>query len=352
MPGISVIVPVYNVEKYLRRCVDSILAQTFTDFELILVDDGSPDNCGKICDEYANKDGRVHVIHKKNSGVSNSRNVALDVATGQYVCFCDSDDYVKNDYLETLLNTLVATNSDCVSCNCTLVNDMEENRVLNWNVAEYQLDDTTKKQQFIKDVVLKNKIIWAMWCRIFKKSIIDDYNIRVCESCENFAEDLGFFLMYYVHCEKAVHIDYAGYYYYQRSDSMMATTVDDVKLNALNEVSYAFYNHLSEYKTLSLIVRNYSSIHFWIMNNQYQRVVGVTDYRRISGECRKIVRKKWYNKMIRKFVFGYKEPIILYGKDMTFTYKNFCLYTIHMRYKLFCILDVFCYKFLHRRKDK
>ncbi len=90
---LSVIVPVYKVEKYIHRCIDSILAQTFADFELLLVDDGSPDNCGNICDTYAEKDNRVRVIHKVNGGVSAARNSALDVAKGDYIAFCDSDDY-------------------------------------------------------------------------------------------------------------------------------------------------------------------------------------------------------------------------------------------------------------------
>ena len=231
MPQISVIVPVYKVENYLHRCIDSILSQTYTDFELILVDDGSPDNCGKICDEYAVKDHRVHVIHKENGGVSKARNAALDVATGEYICFCDSDDYLKNDYLETLFNTLVETKSDCVSCNCTLVDDIGEKEVWTWNSKEYRLINPLEKEVFIKDVVLKNKIIWAMWGRIFKKKIIEENYIRVCETCENFAEDLGFFLMYYVHCDNAVHIDYAGYFYYQRDNSIMSKTMTDVKLN-------------------------------------------------------------------------------------------------------------------------
>ena len=99
IPCISVIVPVYNVENYLPRCVDSILSQSFTDFELILVDDGSPDNSGKICDEYAEKDNRVRVFHKPNGGVSSARNLGLDNALGEFVTFIDSDDYVGREYL-------------------------------------------------------------------------------------------------------------------------------------------------------------------------------------------------------------------------------------------------------------
>ena len=102
-PKISVIVPVYKVEQYLHRCIDSILSQSFTDFELLLIDDGSPDNCGKICDEYTQKDSRVRVFHKPNGGVSSARNLGLDNAKGKWIAFIDSDDFVEKEYLEKLL---------------------------------------------------------------------------------------------------------------------------------------------------------------------------------------------------------------------------------------------------------
>ena len=98
-PKISVIVPVYNAEKYLHRCIDSILNQTFPDFELLLIDDGSKDQSGEICDEYAKKDSRVKVFHKENGGVSSARNVGIDNAVGEYICFCDSDDWVEKTWL-------------------------------------------------------------------------------------------------------------------------------------------------------------------------------------------------------------------------------------------------------------
>ena len=117
---ISVIVPVYKVEKYIHRCVDSILAQTFTDFELILVDDGSPDNCGKICDEYAEKDNRIHVIHKENGGLSDARNAGIDWAfansDSEWITFIDSDDWIHPKYLEALYNAVKETGCEISIC--------------------------------------------------------------------------------------------------------------------------------------------------------------------------------------------------------------------------------------------
>ena len=95
---ISVIIPVYKVEKYINRCVESVLVQNYHNIEVILVDDGSPDNCGIICDKYAETDSRIKVIHKKNGGLSDARNAGLDIATGQYICFIDSDDYIEKEY--------------------------------------------------------------------------------------------------------------------------------------------------------------------------------------------------------------------------------------------------------------
>lgn len=115
---ISVIVPVYNSEKYLKRCIDSILNQTYKAIELILVDDGSPDNCGKICDEYAKKDKRVRVIHKTNAGVSAARNSGIEIALGNYATFVDSDDYIEPEMYSNMMEKVHQYNCDVVMCDC------------------------------------------------------------------------------------------------------------------------------------------------------------------------------------------------------------------------------------------
>lgn len=117
---VSIIVPVYKVEKYIRTCIESVLAQSYTDWELILVDDGSPDKCGEICDEYARKDSRVRALHKENGGLSSARNFALDNnPQGEYVTFLDSDDFWHLDYLKTLMTLAQDNNADIVQCDLT-----------------------------------------------------------------------------------------------------------------------------------------------------------------------------------------------------------------------------------------
>ena len=115
-PEISIIVPVYKVEKYLDKCVQSIRAQTFGNLEIILIDDGSPDRCGEMCDTYAQEDARIKVIHKANGGQSDARNVGIDAAQGRYLGFVDSDDFIEQDMYETLYNIIIQENADVSEC--------------------------------------------------------------------------------------------------------------------------------------------------------------------------------------------------------------------------------------------
>ena len=115
-PKISIIIPVYNVEKYLDRCIDSIINQSLKDIEIILVDDGSPDNCPQLCDEWAKKDSRIKVIHKENAGLGMARNTGMQHATGEYIAFIDSDDYVDLDMYAKLLEKAELHNADIVYC--------------------------------------------------------------------------------------------------------------------------------------------------------------------------------------------------------------------------------------------
>ena len=123
MPELSVIVPVYKVEKYLKECIDSILNQIFTDFELILVDDGSPDRCPQMCDEAAKQDDRIQVIHQKNGGLSAARNTGIEAARGEWLGFVDSDDFVAPDFYEKLLTAAKEANADCAICSIQLTKE-------------------------------------------------------------------------------------------------------------------------------------------------------------------------------------------------------------------------------------
>lgn len=169
MPLISVIVPVYKVEPYLSRCIDSILSQTFTDFELILVDDGSPDNCGKICDEYAEKDERIQVIHKENGGLSSARNAGIDWAfansNSQWLTFIDSDDWIHPQYLELLLFGATSTNTDICVCEYTETSEF----------SDFEKFDNTNTQMLSPEELFVYYHITATvaWCKLYKKSCFE-----------------------------------------------------------------------------------------------------------------------------------------------------------------------------------
>lgn len=120
-PLLSVIIPIYNIEQYISKCLDSVLSQTYTNLEIILVDDGSTDNSGKICDTYEKKDSRIKIIHQKNSGLSSARNKGIDISTGQYIGFVDGDDYIDKDMFEILLKTIIENNADISVCHCDII---------------------------------------------------------------------------------------------------------------------------------------------------------------------------------------------------------------------------------------
>ena len=212
MPIISVIVPVYNVEPWLRECVDSILGQTLRDLELILVDDGSPDSCGAICDEYARADSRVRVIHKKNGGLSSARNAALDIAAGEYVAFIDSDDWIHPEMLETMVSKLRQTDSDMAICGVESV-FMDGSRPIS-----YQLTNEVLSQE-----EMVQHLAWQAWyyviaCnKVYRRKIFE--TLRYPEGYVH--EDAAVIHRVIGACQRFVLIETPFYFYRQTSGSIM-----------------------------------------------------------------------------------------------------------------------------------
>ena len=190
---ITIIVPVYNVEKYIRRCMDSLLAQTFENIEILLIDDGSKDSSGTICDEYALKDDRVKVFHKKNGGVSSARNVGLDNATGTYIMFCDPDDYVDPAWCEKLYNSIV--NGGLYSaCGYSIVSS-ENGVVLRENAPNFSATSNMPLNSEYLLFLYNHGLFRMVWNAIFKNSIIKTHNLRFREEYSR-AEDTLFAVEY------------------------------------------------------------------------------------------------------------------------------------------------------------
>lgn len=192
MSKISIIVPVFNAEKYLHRCVGSILNQTFKDFELLLINDGSKDKSGIICDEYAAKDSRVRVFHKENGGVSSARNLGLDNAKGDYIMFVDSDDYMFPQMCEHMVATIETKNADLVVCGTTEPGGGYWRHVTDKDYTLIQLKDN-----FVE--LLHTELLSPPWNKIFKRAIIGEE--RFLEGV-SFGEDLIFNLGYIEKCDK------------------------------------------------------------------------------------------------------------------------------------------------------
>lgn len=207
---VSIVVAVYNVEKYIRRCLDSLQSQTYINIEIILVDDGSTDKSGIICDEYAHKDSRFKVIHKENGGVSKARQTGLDTAIGDYVIHADPDDYVEKDMVETLLNQAVETNSDMVFCDFFL-ND-------NYHSLGYKEGEDWLRK--LVDVT----IVCSCWNVLIKRSFIKEHNISFTPDWLCMSEDF-LFLIRCVHAGATyTYLPKAFYHYYSNNNGSLSNS--------------------------------------------------------------------------------------------------------------------------------
>ena len=242
-PLISVIVPVYKTEKYIHRCVKSILRQTYKNLEIILVDDGSPDKCGEICDEYQELDSRVKVIHQENAGISVARNKGIDVAKGEYIAFVDSDDYIALDMVEVLYSKI--DDSDYVSCGFLRCDSEEKIEYLFLTTEEIELtgEEALLQHYTGENARMKISCVYA-WGKLYKKELWKD--LRFSEGV--LFEDI--YLMPYMHlkCQKVKFIPYAGYYYRYEPNSITNTVDPSICKKAFVDSFTIWDNHADFYR--------------------------------------------------------------------------------------------------------
>lgn len=245
-PEISVIVPVYKVEKYLNKCIDSILAQTFKDFELILIDDGSPDSCGEICDEYARNDNRIKVIHSENRGAANARNLGLNEATGKYIGFVDSDDWIDNKIYEVMFNNIIDKNVDIIFCKLINVDMNQECSLVEEKIVKGYIKDISS--QLIAPLIGnrldkydEKRVGSNIYRCLFKRKIINENNIRFKKKLV-YGEDTLFIINYLDKCNNAYIVDKYLYYYRQNNTSLTKR----YKQNFFHSIS-SYFNYLDEF---------------------------------------------------------------------------------------------------------
>lgn len=215
LPLISVIVPVYKVEKYLRRCIESIQAQTYCNLEIILVNDGSPDNCGAICDEYASRDKRIHVIHKTNGGLSDARNAGINVARGDYLGFIDSDDFIANDMYELLYQRIIEENADISICDVAVTNDGEKA-----TFTDSESKDIFEGEDILFAMIYRNRFTVNVWNKLYRRELFQ--NIRFPKGM--LYEDLATTYKLMMQAKCVVYTHSKKYAYVQRNGSIMNVT--------------------------------------------------------------------------------------------------------------------------------
>ena len=318
MPKISMIVPIYKVEKYLARCIESILSQTFTDFELVLVDDGSPDNCGEICDEYAKKDRRITVIHKENGGLSDARNAGIDWAfknsDSEWITFIDSDDWVNRRYLEVLFNAAIENQVDVSVCDFL--------RTSNFENTDIKDDFICQKWSVTDFFVEKNLNFVVAWGKLYKKSLFK--KIRYPKGKVHEDEFTTHKLLF--QCQKVVFVNSMLYFYFINKEGITAGkseyywNKDKIYfIQAMEEkISYFKKKHINE--ALALQRRQY----FFSIYNYYNFVKqsSIIEHKKYSGYLKRKFRKAIrINKRNMQDYFRYRMDIC----EMAYP-KLSCLY--------------------------
>lgn len=364
---ISIIVPIYKAEKYIHRCVDSILAQSYTDFELILIDDGSPDNCGAICDAYATQDSRVRVFHKVNGGVSSARNLGLDNAQGEWITFVDSDDWLETEFLEKLV---AAPESDLVVGGCYRTSGKNEPL----SDAHYKKDSVA----CFLEKYLDKLLLRTPWGKLYRRIHFEDNHIRFNTNIR-FGEDTLVVFEYLCHCDSISSVAYSGYNYLDETDGwvrnsrkykLVLSEIDkslgntialilrlNARFNASIDINPHIFIFLSMYSTINFTDSDAVTVYKTVCQKYMPHLDDASFYssRLYSPVLRGIMElKNYYEEGL--YVEGKTLYPILYRisqvapKKIAFIYKDFYLWYSLIRHKAFFLCDKLLCAYLFLKK--
>lgn len=300
---ISIIIPVYNVEKYLEKCVESVINQTYKNIEIILVDDGSTDNSGKICDELSKKDERIKLIHKTNGGLSDARNAGLKIAKGNYIGFVDSDDYIKEDMFETLYNLNEEHSSDI-----SIVSYYEL-----YNGKIISVRDTKELTEYnnieaMKELLIDTKIQSYAWNKLFKKELFDGLEFP---TNKNF-EDIATTLLLFEKAEKIVLLEEPKYYYARRDNSIIGKRNYKTYKDYLDVIYDKYYYLDGKYKELDL----YNAYNFIINMIWVYTIIVAFDLDDVYEDFTKIF--DLFTKLIEKYQNDITDKLDNYNKAVLY----------------------------------
>lgn len=315
---ISIIVPVYKVEKYLKKCVESIQNQTYADLEIILVDDGSPDNCGKICDEISQKDNRVKVIHKKNEGLAAARNTGLQYARGEYIAFVDSDDYIKDTMFEIMFKKLTETKADIAMCGSLCVD--EDGNILSQDI--FPEGKIYVGEEIVNEFILTLKT--AVWNKLFRKEIIYNKQFPIGRI---HGEDLVFITSFLNPRTKLVTVSEAGYYYVKHAGSITTKGFSEKSFDEVYCKDEAYDKLLKEFpkiknKALIWKFRSRMNVNRKLIIEKTESFSDIYDsYFKWLDENYKICKAELHLKEKVEFIL-YRRFTSIYKKVINFIVKN------------------------------
>lgn len=296
---VSVIVPVYNVEKYLVRCVDSILKQSYNNLQIILVDDGSNDKSALICDEYTKKDTRILVIHKNNGGLSEARNVGIDNAKGDYICFIDSDDFVRETYVKDLLSIILEYNADIAVCLFEKGNSDRFKDIIDENQPNIIVLNNIEALNKLYDEVLNVSMI-VVWNKLYSKNLFNKIRFPIGK----IHEDEFTMPKLLFEADKIVIINKKDYYYFQSPNSIMRS---EFKINRLDALE-AFEERINLFnkKGLNELANKALSAYIYILI-RYICIIDNLNDKKYQKAKNTLIKKL---KDTRKFIFNTKKVSI------------------------------------------
>lgn len=284
---ISIIVPIFNVDKYIEKTIKSLINQTYLNIEILLINDGSTDMSGNICNEYAEKYNKIKVFHQNNKGVSSARNLGIDNARGKYIIFVDGDDYVNPKYINTLYNDIIENNVDMAVQ--MYFNYYNEKKIVR-NI-ENDINKNMTGIEFVDFQILGGKDT-TVYAKIYRKQILDRYNIRFNESITNL-EDMLFLYYYSIYCDKINYSSISNYYRIVRGTGVAFSRFNEKKIDAL-KVFDIINNELLRINNKNFIKKN--------LLNKFNMILIF---------CSSIIWEKYENKQLLKSLFLQAENILV-----------------------------------------
>lgn len=297
---ISIIIPIYKVEPFIRQCIDNVINQTYKNLEIILVDDGSPDNCPQICDDYAKQDNRIVVIHQNNQGLSAARNTGLDICKGEYIYFLDSDDFIRKNAIENLMDVLT-NNPDCAIAisYCTAYENGKE-RI-------YRQDWVFDKPRFIESEEFAYRLVLeksnhAAWAKLYKKVIFEKLRFQTGKKNEDSLLNVDLVPIIEQYKYSCIEIPDYAYFYRIRKDSICNDSDDLIDFHIIDNLDYAINKLLNREELVSALINKKFTMTIFLLERAYDNRININLYSKCiniikgikNNDVKKTVSKKVY----------------------------------------------------------